>query len=119
MKMKTNRKIMNSGNKKICCLIFDFYIENGYINTGKALIYGILKEHNIIDPPKEEIIKSCDNAIDYFKNNTGLFGINQHNVKYYNRRDTYMVKNKAKVLILENFFEEIHKENKHLKDYLI
>lgn len=117
--MKTNNKPFLFNNKEALCKLFDKFILEGYIETGQASFYDILKSYGNINPSKKEVLESCRIAIVYLLDKDFKLPERMRKPYLYNRNSCFMVKSKAKTLILEDLFAKIDAEGKHLKDFLI
>lgn len=117
--MKTNNKPYNENKKEVLSRLFDTFIKEGHLEGGNAIFYDILKEYGNINPPKEDVFEACRKASIILLRKDALLPKRIQKPYLYARNSCFMVKNKAKTLILEDLFAKIDAEGKHLKQFLI
>lgn len=117
--MKTNFKPFDFNKKEALCKFYEDFLEFGTINSGSYIFYDILKECGNINPTKEEVLEACRKAkIILLKKDSELPKKMQKPFLYQSNHN-FIVKIKAKVLILEDIFAKIDASGKHIKDFLI
>lgn len=117
--MKTNSKPFLFNYKEALCNLFDKFISEGHIESGHSNFYDVLKDCGNIDPPKKEVIEACRKAMVILLKKDSELPVKLQKPYLYNLNSRFMVKRKAKTLLLEDIFAKIDAKGKHLKDYLI
>ena len=117
--MKTNFKPFDFNKKEALCKFYEDFLEEGLINSGSYIFYDILKECGNIDPPKEEVLEACRKARIFLLNKDAELPKRMQKPYLYKNNNNFIVKIKAKVLILEDVFAKIDASGKHIKDFLI
>ena len=91
----------------------------GEIPFYRAQERDVLKDCGNIDPPKKEVIEACRKAMVILLKKDSELPVKLQKPYLYNLNSRFMVKRKAKTLLLEDIFAKIDAKGKHLKDYLI
>ena len=117
--MKTNNKPFTFNKCNALHELFNQFLDDGFINSGSYIFYDILKEHGNINPSKFEILEASRKAKIHLLKKDSELPIRKQKPYLYKSYQNFIVKIKAKTLILEDLFAKIDAEGKHLKDFLI
>lgn len=112
-----DKKVMSNQVKEVCLKCYDKFLSEGYLDSKYSVIYDFLDKFNYINYSKQEKLKYYKEAQNLLIRNA-LNSNKKSSISLFERKNSLSVIFQSKVLILQDYFTELHNQNKSLKDIL-
>lgn len=116
--MNSKFKPISDDTKESLYTLFDSFLKDECISSGRAIAFQWLESSGYLIVSKSVKLEACRKAIRYLLKKDSKLPANVQKPYLYNRNSCFMVKCKAKTLLLEDYFAKIDANGKHLKDIL-